>query len=64
MLTRLLVVCVVIRLHVAEVRTKWKIKVRVDNLGNEYAFPMCPLINKSPHYKAATRASALLRKAK
>lgn len=59
---RRLVVCVVICFHVAEARSKQTIKIRLDGLGNEDAFPMYSLIDEALLYRAATRA-ALLREA-
>lgn len=60
LLRRLLVVFVVICFHVAEARSKQMIKNRLAGLGNEYAFLTCPLMDKSPHHKPATRAFAVL----
>lgn len=60
---RRLVVCVVICFHVAEARSKQTIKIRLDGLGNEDAFPTYSLIDEAPLYRAATRAAALLREA-
>lgn len=60
LLRRLLVVFVVICFHVAEARSKQMIKTRLDGLGNKYAFLTCPLMDKSPRHKPATRAFAVL----
>lgn len=60
---RRLVVCVVICFHVAEARSKQTIKIRLDGLENEDAFPTYSLIDEARLYRAATRAAALLREA-